>query len=363
MMDSITKIIEQNPSYKLLSKARLYKILKMQDKNITMKMVGEYLEDKPLQQVFRRPVKPLKLKITAQPRSFQIDIIHMARYKKQNGGLSRFLLIVDVMSRKAFAYPLKTGKMAEVLDKYRQFCSKVQHINSMTGDDFFSNKAFLSYNKYEGIETFTDVAKDDHIAYGDKLGIVDRLTRTLKGLIRRKMVADDTVKWASFLDEIIDLYNSSPHRGLNDDTPNSRWNDHRTQEEENSKHSLDNAQKFAKIKVGVGDDVRIYKGKEVFKKEDMTYSQEPYKVVDRKGFRFKVIDEDGKAYKRNLKPHELLKIAKKVGEVLKTNTVKAADKKAKVERKLKQAGVSETNIRKRTREAKGLKMHQYLANS
>ena len=136
-MERIREIIKENPSFKLLSKARLYKVLKPIDKSITMKQVAEYLEDKPLQQVFHKPVKPIPLKITAKPRSFQIDIIEMTKYKKQNNGISKFLLIVDVMSRKAFAYPLKSGKMDEVLEKYKQFCADVGSINSITGDDFF----------------------------------------------------------------------------------------------------------------------------------------------------------------------------------------------------------------------------------
>ena len=361
-MERIREIIKEKPSFKLLGKARLYKVLKPIDKKITMKMVAEYLEDKPLQQVFHRPVEPVPLKITAKPRSFQIDIIEMTKYKKQNKGLSKFLLIADVMSRKAFAYPMKSGKMDEVLDKYKQFCADVGNINSVTGDDFFKNNAFLKFNQSKDIETFTDVAKDDHVSYGNKLGIVDRLTRTLKGLIKRKMVDDDNVKWTEYLDEIVNLYNSTPHSSLNDDTPNGRWKNKRDQEEEHSKDILDNEKQYKKVKVDVGDDVRIFKGKETFKKEDMTFSRDIYKIVGKSGLRFKVVDEEGKPYKRNLKAHELLKIAKKVSKALKTDNVKKAEKHAKVERKLKQAGVNENNIKRKTREEKGVKMHQYLAN-
>lgn len=115
----------------------------------------------------------------------------MYKYYKKNKAFKQFLLIVDVMSRKCWVYPMKTGKMDEVLIEYKEFNEIVKNINSVTGDDFFNNKEFIEYNENRDIELDTDIAKDNHISYGNKLGIIDRLTRTLKSLIMKKMTIDD----------------------------------------------------------------------------------------------------------------------------------------------------------------------------
>jgi len=65
-MSAIESIISENPSFKLLSKSKLYKVLKVRDKSITMKQVETYLETKQLPQVFRKPNKPIPFKITAE---------------------------------------------------------------------------------------------------------------------------------------------------------------------------------------------------------------------------------------------------------------------------------------------------------
>jgi hypothetical protein len=84
----------------------------------------------------------------------------------------------------------------------------------------------LELNESKDIDLYTDIAKDDHaVKFSNKLGVIDRLTRTLKSIINRRMVADNDVKWVEWLDEVIDLYNNLPHRTLNSFTPNEVWSD------------------------------------------------------------------------------------------------------------------------------------------
>jgi hypothetical protein len=237
-----------------------------------MKDVEEFLSDKPLQQVFRKPKKHKPLVITGQPNSFQIDIIHLPNYTKQNRGINRFLLLVDILSRKAFAYPLKTGKIEDVIDVYKVFLQKVKDVNSITGDNFFSASQFVDLNESKDIDLYTDIAVEDHIVKGsNKLGVIDRLTRTLKSIINRRMVADNDVKWTTWLDEVIDLYNDLPHRTLNNFTPNEVWSDDYIKIQRQTHDEKENIKNYDAIdRFKVGDLVRVYKGKNILKRRVRT---------------------------------------------------------------------------------------------
>ena len=167
------KLLKENPKLSLLSKTKLYSIASEHD--ITKKEVDEYFESKEIYQIYKPRTKKTKLVITAPPYSFQIDIIILPKYKHSNNGVTRFLLLVDILSRKAYAYILKTGKMDEVIDKYLDFIKNVEEpLNSIAGDDFFNNKKFIEVNKELMINLYTDVSKDDHLVRGsDKLRILD----------------------------------------------------------------------------------------------------------------------------------------------------------------------------------------------
>jgi len=343
-MERIQTIITKHPSYKLLSKSKLFSVLRLKDPSIKMKDVEEFLSDKPLQQVFKRPKKHKPLVITGQPNSFQIDIIHLPNFTKQNKGVSRFLLLVDLLSRKAYAYPLKSGTIQNVIEVYKAFLEKVKDVNSITGDNFFNAKPFVELNESKGIDLYTDVAQEDHIVKGsNKLGVIDRLTRTLKSIIKRRMVADNDVKWVEWLNEVIDLYNDLPHRTLNNFTPNEVWSDDYIQLQRQAHDEKENLKNYEGIqKFKVGDVVRVYVGKKQFAKEGENFTREVYKVVGIDKNKYIVENEKGERFKRKLKPSEL--IITKAPKLKTGGKVDKVVKESIVGRKNKRDGIDEDNI-------------------
>ncbi len=180
-MGILDDILKANPNYKLLGKTKLRKRLELED--VSKEEINEYFNPKEINQIYSKPKSYKSLKITAPPYSVQMDIALLPAYKKQIGSKDKFLVIVDILSRKAFCYVLKSGKMSEVLDKYEEFLKDVdEQVNSVAGDDFFNNTEFKDFNNEMLINVYTDVAKDDHIikGEGDKLGIVDRFIKTIK---------------------------------------------------------------------------------------------------------------------------------------------------------------------------------------
>jgi hypothetical protein len=105
---------------------------------------------------------------------------------KRGETLIPILLLVDVLSRKAWAYVLtksKKEKRADVSVKtIPEFKDEVGQINGLTGDNEFSS-ALKTFCEDHDIRLDTSVAKAEHISNGNKSGIIDILVRTLRQLI------------------------------------------------------------------------------------------------------------------------------------------------------------------------------------
>jgi len=305
-------IVKENPRYRLLSKAKLIKAVR--DKyDVPIKDINAWYDSRELSQVYK-PTKSKKdnqLHITAEPFSFQIDIVKLPTYKKYNNGVEQFLLLVDITSRKAFAYPMKSGKMEEVMDKYEQFLKDVgEDVKSVAGDDFFNNDEFLEFNHEMGINVSTDVAQDDHLtAQGNKLGIIDRLVRTLKMNIQKYTLEFNTMKWVKFLDDVIEAYNDASHSSLKTGfTPNEVFDDPDYAEKVHEAIANKNKEAFDEYDFDIGDTVRTQLGKKTFEKEKQKYSTQIYMITAQEGYRYALQDDSGKKVKRRYRPSELLKV-------------------------------------------------------
>ena len=164
-------------------------------------------------------------------------------------------------------------------------------------------------NEDKGIKVNTSVAKDNHFTAGNKLGIIDRLTRTLKENIHKYRTSAGTLgNLQNMIDTVINLYNDSPHRGIQGKTPNEMWDNIKEQEKRNVIDTMSNDKTFNKLTLGIGDDVRVLENKGKFDKGHAQFSQEIYEIYDRVGYSYKVKDSEGTAKRRRYKPHELLPV-------------------------------------------------------
>ncbi len=82
--------------------------------------------------------------------------------------------------------------MTKIITTYNKFLQKVDYVKGVEGDGEFDNTTFKKLNEEKGIQVNTSVAKDNHFTSGNKLGIIDRLTRTLKENIRKYRASKDT---------------------------------------------------------------------------------------------------------------------------------------------------------------------------
>jgi hypothetical protein len=142
--------------------------------------------------------------------------------------------------------------MTKIITTYNKFLQEVDYVKAVEGDGEFENTGFKKLNEVKGIQVYTNVAKDNHFTSGNKLGIIDRLTRTLKENIREYRVSVGTLgNLQNMIDTVVNMYNDSPHRGISGKTPNQMWDN-------------------------------------IFDKGNAQFSQEIYEIHDRIGYSYKI---------------------------------------------------------------------------
>jgi hypothetical protein len=292
--------------------------------NASTKEINEFLKNQEINQVNKKPTKHTNLKITAPPRTFQLDIM----YYPIGTSFKNILLIVDIQSRKAWASVISTTSGENILNAYKKFDSEVDIINAIEADNQFSFKAFQDYNNEKNIRLDTSIAKDEHVSHGNKLGIIDRLVRTLKEMIDKyRAVVSKQTSFPEMLDKIINTYNNQPHRTIKS-TPNDMFNDVSKQNFNNQKDKEFNKNELKKNNINIGAEARILESKGKLEKGSQKYSTDLYKLVEREGNRFIVQDSEGDKLRRKLKPSEI-QVVKQVDNKIDRNIIKeqAAEKK------------------------------------
>ena len=294
----------------------------------------------------------------------EMDIFVMEKYSKQNKGYGYIFAIVDVFTRKAWAYPMKHKALEDTTEALRKFFNEPdvkkykKGISVIVSD---SDSVFLGGKDQGEARDFQQVmdkndAIHDTVKIGDHsaLGIIDRFARTLKTVFTRMFIENGSTGWVSELETVIRNYNGTPSDALDNHTPNHALTDADTRIDilhMNMDKNLKNMQIHSKgSDLIIGDHVRISE-KNAFKKgTEPRWSDEVYTVEGVKGL--SVTLSDGKAYKRD----KLLKIPKDTVKItnsdsgVKANVIKTATKQRKQELVLKAEDIKEANIRTGARE-------------
>ena len=164
--------------------------------------------------VQRRKPK-LFFKICSEPYTYQIDIMHISR--------SMFFIGIEINSRWAFIEPLRSGHVQEWMTSINHLREANRDISGgrdvwclMFDDQFSKSKEFEIYRKQNHLRGIGFVASSMHQYHGNKLGFVDRLTRTIKWYLTKlesereseEMTLNEKVSFC------LDSYNLSPHDNL-----------------------------------------------------------------------------------------------------------------------------------------------------
>ena len=257
--------------------------------------------------------------------SYQMDVIQMPKeFKALNKNCYQFLLMIDVVSRKAFVRVLfpKSAQMGATGDDLKTQYSDIIEEDlvpnkaspgAVTADDQFDNQIFHRFNRTHGrgaymqgrdeqeqgasIKMYNFISEDEHQTRGNKLGILDRAVRSIKMLLARYMTETADGKWSLYLQDVIDWYNKRQHRslftweeGVDGSTKSKRkyWSPNEVFQGDCHKQfylrkqhedGMYNDNLMRKSRFHVGDQVRVAMPKDRFSKEGINFSRQVCTVV------------------------------------------------------------------------------------
>ena len=275
--------------------------------DLTKKQIKEWVVQQETTQITKKSEFKGYYKTVAPPHSFQIDIFFMDNYKRYNK-YGAFLMFIDILSRKMFIEPLKSRTLDNVLQGIEKVVRRIGKVNSIFSDNEFDKKDIKEFFKSKDIKFSSLVAKEEHISKGNRLGIVDTATRTIKRLIKRYMLEENTPKFIDVLDDLVENYNDTPHSGISNKTPDDVYADEKYQKEYYEKALSHNASLQKKIDLEIGDYVRKSITKTKFEKEKQTFSKEIYVIYDIDGYKYRLMDMNGHLVSGRFKYVELQKI-------------------------------------------------------
>lgn len=204
--------------------------------------------------------------------TYQIDLVEMIPYAKYNNGHKYILTVIDIFSKFAWAFPIKTKSAQDVtatMKKLFQSGKIPKNIHSDNGKEFYNSqfKQLMAQYNINHFSTYSTM----------KAAIVERFNRTLKSKMWKYFSLHSTKKWIDILQSLINDYNNTKHStiGMKPKAVKKR----------HEKLLLDDVYKYTtylkpSAKFNVGDDVRISKFKHVFEKGyTPNYGTEIFKIV------------------------------------------------------------------------------------
>lgn len=265
--------------YNYPGKAKLYQLAKKEGLKVTMKQVGDFLNKQYVQQVFSKKVQRKPGHIVAfEPDSrIQMDLIDMSNFAKKNGGYNWIMLLIDIFSRKAYAYLMRNKTEENVMDVLQLFL-KVHHPDIIISD----NEAAFAGEAVQALMEKHNVASDmvepqDHKA----LGIVDRAVQTIKNSIYKYMEEEDTTTYYKELPRIIEAFNATPNSGNLNIAPDDAESKESIEALQIYNNRKDVVNRKNHVSFEVGDIVRRRLKQNPFARSyDEKYSKEQFTIED-----------------------------------------------------------------------------------
>ena len=210
-----------------------------------------------------------------------MDLMDVHKYSALNKGYRYILVVLDIFSRYAWAYPLvnKTGKEVKKGLKHifradggrtpvRIWCDDGKEFFNTTVQSFLDKKGITLYS------TFNE----------PKAAIAERFIRTLRRKMEMHYIVDQNTVWYNVLQRLIDEYNSGYHRsiGMSPKQATQPKNCGKVFDELYSKtHKSTASGKNARGRLKVGDKVRISVHKRNFEKGATANWSEEIFTVDK----------------------------------------------------------------------------------
>ena len=189
---------------------KFYQEVKNIHPKVTLKKVNEFLKSQDAYTLHKRTRKPkFRRTLVFKPRDlWQIDLLDMQKYSKENDEYRYICVIIDCFSRYVWVKPLKnkTGKATVKALALLLMNERPKLIQADQGTEFFNRdvKRMLEAFGPKLYHTYTD----------KKAAIVERVQRTLRGRLGRLFTKRGNFKWIDKIDDIVTAYNNTHHSSI-----------------------------------------------------------------------------------------------------------------------------------------------------
>ena len=193
----------------------LYKAVRADGKRIiSTNKIKKWLKSQEVYTMHRKVVHKFKrnrVYVEHIDDQWDVDLMDMAVYAKENGGVRFVLLAIDIFSRFAWAVPLMSKQAKDVVKGFDELLKKANQrkpvkIRSDHGGEFVNKqmkKWFKDHNILHSVTT-NEV----------KANYVERLVKTIKGRIVKMFHHENNFQYADHLDDVMDSYNHTYHSTL-----------------------------------------------------------------------------------------------------------------------------------------------------
>ena len=133
------------------------------------------------------------------------DLVDMQKYSRVNKGYKYIFTNIDIFSKYAWSFPLKTKTIKEIKSCFQKIFNerKPKYIWSDQESSFFSK---------EMLQFFTDNNVKIYYTHSDlKAVIIERFNRSLRELMMKEFVKNNNTVWYNILPNLINTYNNRYH--------------------------------------------------------------------------------------------------------------------------------------------------------
>lgn len=179
--------------------------------NVPKGKTKEWLTKQPTYTLHRRALKTYpyrKYYVNTIDDQWQMDLADMNQLQHKNNNHRYILTCIDILSRYAWARPLKTkqgGEVANAIEDIFKTSKRIpKRIQTDQGKEFYNAPVKRLLEKYD-VELFS-------VKSPTKCALVERWNRTLKSKMWKYFTSRNTYKWLEVLPKLVKAYNYSKHR-------------------------------------------------------------------------------------------------------------------------------------------------------
>ena len=136
------------------------------------------------------------------------DLVDMSQYSKMNKGYKYIFTNIDVFSKIAYAFPLKSKKIGDIKNCFEKIFenNKPKYIWSDKESSFLS-KEMQQFFKDNNVKIYHT---NSHL----KAVVIERFNRSLRELMMKEFTKNNNTIWYNILPKLIKTYNNKYHNSI-----------------------------------------------------------------------------------------------------------------------------------------------------